>query len=491
MTTVTGKLNDLTINGIIRATPDHPFVDTTVTPNVLVVSPITAAIASGVFSITVPQSQVLAGTLVTTEGITYYWEMFQTVNVTTFYFLSGAIYSGPTHLHTDGIYYTGSVHTSDSVRLDRVISTINQPIGIPIHAIAPNLSTVAFTDLINIPSQQPYLDISVYRLAELMTTIPTYSNRISAKFAIKGTYNPATSYVLNDLVSYNGNSYVWKNASSLSGQTPPLTGDNANWFMIAQKGDAGGTGATIVGYNPTLWAGSAQAAAREDVRAAIASVSSIDLTNYYTKAEAAPKANAVFTGSTKRATLTYPVATGDLTTEIPTADYVEQAILAKGYGGFAAPLVHARRINEFSLTRDTTSVIIWDNRVINTGTLVDTNGRIAIAATGNYLFFFTGLFEYSGSASASTNRSQTSLIVSQDTGGGAFSDLGNIIFENDTSQAAVFRDRKLGFGFYALTAGLSYCVRALLAGTGLNSSGHSLSPGGSGQNNYFLMWKVG
>jgi hypothetical protein len=453
--------------------------------------PIEAAIALGSFSIVVPQSQQLSGSTVYTEGITYYWQLFQTVTTVTFYFLSGQVYTGATHQHTDTFWYTGSVHDASSVRLDRISVTSLVPFTDGIHAVAPNLSTVDFTDLVAIPSQQPYLDISLYRIAELLTGLALYRDRISAKFNIRGAYSAATSYLLNDVVNYNGNSYVWINPSSSAGHTPPASGNDAYWFLLAAQGAPGGTGATIVGYS-SAWSGSSQAAARGDVYSAFQSFAPPDLSAYALIANTAPRNNAIFTGSTKRGALSYPVASADLSTEVPTAQYVESAIDARNYGVFTPPLIFARRVNQQASDRDVSAVIFWDNRVINTGNILDTSGRFTVPAAGNYLIFFTGLYEYSGSAGSSSSRATTSLILSVDNGSSSYTDVGNILFENDQAQAATWRDRKQGIMFApGLTTATNYVIRSLLQGSGLNATGHSISPGGGGTNNYFLLWKIG
>ncbi len=343
MTVINGRLNS-GISGVVRFTPDAPFVDFTTTPSTLVSLPIEAAIANGSFSITVPQSQRQSPTPgVVTEGITYAVLLLQTTSTYTFNFLDGTPYTGSTHLYTDGLYYTGSVHDATSRRCDRVTTNVNQPVQDAFHAVVPDSATaIDFTSLMAIPIQQPYLDISAYRLAETMTTVPLYRDRISAKFNIKGAYAINTFYVLNDIATFNGNSYVWRNATSQQNQQPPTTGDNANWLMMAAKGSPGGTGAAIVGYNAANWAGSSEAAARSDVKDAITSIPNPDLSTYLTIAAGLPRSNPVMSGSVKRGQLTFPVAPADRATEIPTAQYIEDAIAQLTIGNLLpAPLIFA------------------------------------------------------------------------------------------------------------------------------------------------------
>ena len=51
------------------------------------------------------------------------------------------------------------------------------------------------------------------------------------KFNWKGTYNAGTAYAIDDVVSYNGSSYIAKTATT--GNLPTVT---ANWDLMSQKG---------------------------------------------------------------------------------------------------------------------------------------------------------------------------------------------------------------------------------------------------------------
>ena len=57
----------------------------------------------------------------------------------------------------------------------------------------------------------------------------------------KGTYNPATTYVVNDVVSYLGSSY-WVHTGPITGVTPTTLG--ANWALLGSVGAQGPIGAT-------------------------------------------------------------------------------------------------------------------------------------------------------------------------------------------------------------------------------------------------------
>jgi hypothetical protein len=486
MVQITGKLNG-SITGLVRATPDHPFVDASTNPPTLVVTVYEAAITNSSFTITLPQTQNLQGG----EGVTYKWELFQTQTVTTYYLLDGTVYSGPTHLWaTDSRYYTGSNHDTTSRLLDRVVANQNIPIQDPFHAIAPDSATpVPFTSLIGIPSQFPWFDIGLSRLAELLTTIATYRDRISSKFAIRGAYAANTIYSLNDIVSFNGNSYVWRNATPAQNQQPPTTGDNANWLMIAAKGSPGGTGAQLVGYNSTNWTGSSEAAARGDVKDAIASIPNPDLRNYLTITDGLPRNNAVMTGTSKRAALTYPVADTEKGTEIPTAKYVEDAIASLGTGKLPTPLIFAKRASVITLGQDVRSTVVWNPRVINQGALLDSNGIITIAEAGSYLFTvslqatITGNYQSSQGQVQIRYRSILSIIS-------AGVDAGDFFNYCYGSTQATFTNKQQGFRLEQLSAGTTLDIDVTTQAIGASNVISSSQVDGSAANNYLMMWRV-
>lgn len=64
----------------------------------------------------------------------------------------------------------------------------------------------------------------------------------------KGEWASGTSYAKSDVVSYNGGSYVARNA--VSGSTTNPAEDTTNWQNIAEKGDTGTRGAQGVQGEP-------------------------------------------------------------------------------------------------------------------------------------------------------------------------------------------------------------------------------------------------
>ncbi len=60
------------------------------------------------------------------------------------------------------------------------------------------------------------------------------------KFNWKGTYNAGTAYAIDDVVSYNGSSYIAKTATT--GNLPTVT---ANWDLMSQAGTNGTNGTDL------------------------------------------------------------------------------------------------------------------------------------------------------------------------------------------------------------------------------------------------------
>lgn len=496
MVVINGRINS-TVPGIIRATPSHIFVDTSTNPATIINQPYQSNITNGSFSITIPQSQNLTGQPnVRTEGITYKFELLRSDTTIRYFLGNGNEYFGNVHQHTDTLWYTGTL-PHDAVnqsRLDRVEKIEYTAFQDSIYAIAPDSnSAVDFSTLVAIPAQAPYLDISLYRLAEIITTNQIYKDRISSRFNYRGIYSSTISYVLNDVVSFNGNSYIWRNSSSLTGQTPPTTGSDANWLMLASKGDTGsGTTATIVGYNATTWTGSNQAAARGDVRDAIASIPNPDLSNYFTKSEALPRNNAVMTGTSKRSAVSYPIAEAEKDTEIPTIRYVENTVTGLAFTRLSSPIVFARRVTAQSVSLGTRTTILWDNRVINTGTVIDTNGNFTVPATANYLFYVKLSLTIVGLYAGNQTRGNIRCILTS----GA-TEIGDLFLDNFATVNDTWYLRREGWRFEAnLTQGDVYQIRYLidsqsLGGSstqGISSSGNAIT--GSNVNNQLLIWRT-
>ena len=76
-------------------------------------------------------------------------------------------------------------------------------------------------------------------VGETGVTGPVGATGVGAQLTYQGTWSGASSYAVNDLVDYNGSSYVAAGTSS-PGDLPPDV--NSNWKLIASKGAEGVTG---------------------------------------------------------------------------------------------------------------------------------------------------------------------------------------------------------------------------------------------------------
>lgn len=417
MPTVTGRINvSAGFRGRVRFTPDSPFVDTTTDPDTLVIEPYQQDFTGPTFSIVVPQSQNLSGqTGVLTSGVTYKIELLRLRTSEVFYFGNGTLYTGPTVIEA-GVYYTGDVYDANvSQRLSREADDVEELIQEPIHAVITETpATQEFTSLKGIPFTANHEDIGLYRLAKILTdpTLP-YKDSISAKFQVQGAYSATTAYNFGDVVLFDGSSWVYQLTTSKTGAPPPASTENSNteWAKLAQKGDAGGTGAQSIGFNATTWQNDNSAASRADVAAAIASVTtaSVDLSNYYTKDETVPKNNPIFTGSVRRDTLNYATLPGstDKTREIPTIQLVEDAIGRSSAAGLGKPILYVRKTTEQDVRNTQTQTqisgsytdlltkIAFDTYVVDNSSVWNrTQNRFVVPEIGDYLMFLNIRYEY-------------------------------------------------------------------------------------------------
>lgn len=488
MTTVRGRLND-GVTGKIVVTPDHPFIDTSQTPEVLVATAMEGDINLGSFVIDVPQSENIATPGKPSEkgaAITYTWELFSVTSTTTYSFLNGDIYTGEDVVNNGGVLYTGKVYDpATSVQItkrtqeDRTLIT-------SIHAICPDASgVVEFSQLVGINHQTPYMDISLLRLAEELTTNPTYRARISAQTSIRGDYSATTTYNQNDLIQYQGNSYIYTDPTPTRGNTPPTppATNNAYWQLVAAKGDTGsGTSAAITGYNPITWTGSNQAASQGDVVDAIASVGNVDLTQYAKKNEVPPIKDAVFRGSTRRDPLLYPAPkTG--ADQVVDVGYLNKAI-NDSKSLLPRPLLYARRVGANSLTKGVATVVQWNNRKIYDPAVLGTNGIITIPEDGYYLFCCSLSFRINGTYSTNSTRSliQALLLV-----GGT--QVGKFFALDESSYNSAWFCQHQGWQVRQFTKGDQVSLAAYINGGAMSGGTFAYEGSTSGDNNFFLMWR--
>ena len=503
MTQLVGRLNQ-SVNGKLIITPSHPFIDESSNPPVLVSLPYEAAINNGQFSVEVPHSENVSGANgVKTEGITYKFELFEVKTLTEFQRLDGSIFEGTTNTDADGNIWSGATQTPQSISLARIDKEETSYFIDPFFAIVPFVDpfqgsgNINITELIGITAQQPYLDITLFRLAKLLTDNPTYRDKISGKLIVKGQYSDSENYVFNDVVSFNGSSFVCL-LPSVSGVAPNVDGmDSITWVVLAKKGEPGGTGAQSIGYNPDTW-GTDDAASRRDVRDAVEQIrqatSNIDLSEYAKTEDVAPRRNPQFTGtSIKRPPLVFPVSSSQAPTEIATAGYVAQAIAESGSNFFPAPLAYARRVQQLNFNRDVNQSIVWDNRRIGLD-FISTNGEITIQENGDYLFFANLLVQLTMSFSSNQRRVVLKLNIFRIRPNSV--DLGSVFFtDNPTVDSGAHKPSFTEQGLKYIpdlrkNDVLNFRIRVSADGnsTAVSQSGHRILA--SQADNYMLMWRV-
>ena len=294
----------------LRVRLDGDIIDNSTDPATVVSRQIadTFTITNGVLDIDIPESQ--------TSNTTYFFELFTEFEVEAFFFLNGEGYTGPTHLHTDGKYYTGTSQTADSVELIRTLETEENLLN-SFNEIVPNVTTVDFADLVPTgfdigPTQR---STGAYRIAQILTSTPTFIDILSAGFEWQGAYNPTTTYTVGDTVSYAGASWVYINPTDQAGATP-VEGDT--WGKIAEKGDPGGTGGDDTAYDATGWDGDTNAPSKNVVRDLVENL----LVKQSVISLLAPLASPAFTGNP-----TCPTpALSDLSTRLTNTTFVVNKI---------------------------------------------------------------------------------------------------------------------------------------------------------------------
>jgi hypothetical protein len=256
------------------------MVDQSDSPDSIVTQkPVEFAIAGG-FSIDVPESQ--------TNQVTYHFEFFQTETSYRYQFENGDFYDGLWHLHTDSQYYTGPAHTAESVLLYRIADT-REVLYVDFHAQVPNLSTVEFARLVPTGVTRDTLDSSIARLAELLSTVDDYAERLRGGPSWQGAYNASTYYSYGQAVNYLGSSWLFLNPDPQQDTTPSVL--NPDWALVAAKGEAGTTGDDTP-YDATGWNGSLSPPSQNAVRDVI-----VELPTLLNLAQYAPTASPALTGT--------------------------------------------------------------------------------------------------------------------------------------------------------------------------------------------------
>lgn len=269
----------------LRVTLQGDILDRSTDPDTLVAvsTSDTFDIVNGVLNIDIPESA--------TSNVTYFFELFTEFQVEQFFFLNGESYTGPTHLHTDGLYYTGDSQTSESVQLLRVIEQEELLLN-SFYEVVPNVSVIEFTELVptGISVGSTIRSTGAYRIAQILTSEPTFIDALKANIRWQGDYNPTTLYTLGDVVKYAGSSWLYINPLDQVGIIPV---EGSTWGQLADKGDPGGTGGDNTAYDPNGWLNDLNAPSKNTIRNLVEN----ELARQSSLIGLAPSTNPTFLGS--------------------------------------------------------------------------------------------------------------------------------------------------------------------------------------------------
>ncbi|RCJ20118.1 hypothetical protein A6S26_05200 [Nostoc sp. ATCC 43529] len=276
MTQITGKFVDsggVAFDGDLTIALDAPLVDPGTTPDSIY------TLAAHTFNFT---SGTLSGVSVVesaTSNVTYHFVINRHETKTTYWLADGTQYDGPVVIHS-GLYYTGTFYDADSSQQLGQVANTESSVVMDFHAVVPNTLSVEFAQLIPSRVSTDSLPRTVRSLAELLTTDADFVEALRGGPRFKGAYSAATYYQRDDSVTYSGSSWVYINADPAVNQTPSVVNTNY-WQLLAQKGDAGGTGGNDSAYDATGWNGATDAPSRNAVRDIIEQLARItDLASY-------------------------------------------------------------------------------------------------------------------------------------------------------------------------------------------------------------------
>lgn len=317
MTQIEGKILDsarFPINGELIVRLDSPLVNRSTSPDeLLTLEPHTFDIINGALvGVDLVESQ--------TQNVTYQFIVNSITTQYTYYLSDGTEYGGAIIQHTDGNWYTGTFYEAgQSQRLGRVPLEIRSPV-MDFHAVVPNVASVEFDDLLPTGIARDTLPTTVRQVAELITTDADYVQAVRGGPRFQGAYSAVTFYKRDDAVNYAGSSWVYLHPDPKAGQVPSIA-NTAHWQVLAQKGDAGGTGGNDVPYNATGWLGALWAPSANVLRNIIEQLARLaDLANY------APLNAPNFTGHATAVTQ----AAGNNSARIATTAFVQGEINALG-----------------------------------------------------------------------------------------------------------------------------------------------------------------
>ena len=220
------------------------------------------------------------------------------------------------------------------------------------NALVPEVASIDFSDLLPTDFTADQLDTGRFSIARIIATNEEFADAVRFKFKYRGAYSSTTIYSRDDVVIFDGSTYVYTNSQNSFNKVPPTNPiiSNAHWTMLASRG---ATGAGATGVNTAYgagWAGNLDVPTRNVLFNKIETLS--------------PIASPIFTGTPKAPTQ----GVNDNTTNLATTAFINTSI----------------NLDYFRYVLDTTTMFTRD-----TFTLVPFN--LAISSNNN---FNTTLSEY-------------------------------------------------------------------------------------------------
>lgn len=414
MPSIVGKFVDsggVSFDGELVVKLDAPLVDVNQTPDALYTQ------AERSFAFTAASGGVLSGVNLVesaTSNVSYYFRVNRFEQRVDYFLADGTQYTGTVFQHTDTYWYTGTFYdATQSQRLGRVVAQVPYEV-MSFHAVVPNVASVDFASLIPTRVSTDSLPRTVRQIAELLTADPDFVQALRGGPRFQGAYSATTYYQRDDTVAYAGSSWLFLSTTPKINETPSTA--NTNWQLLAQKGDAGGTGGTNTVYDATGWLNAMWAPTANALRNIIETLArTSQLANY------ALLNNPIFGGSPSRSS--NPIL-GDRSGQLPTTQWVGNEFatvnntvltgnpsspnqLISDYSGkiantkfvadfFAngissyidAPAFIAFKISDQTISTSGTSVLTFSTKT------VDTHNAFAIA-TATFTAPIAGYYEFS------------------------------------------------------------------------------------------------
>lgn len=496
------------LTGTFQATPRGTFPEP-VTGKLVVQQPFTSAIAAGNSSLNIPASN--------SAGTSYLFEVFQSTSIDDFFLQDGSLYAstdpdlGKTSLPRwqwltgagfNNQWYTGSQltsspPTSDNKLLTKVTRSKKTYLIDPFDAIVAT-ADVNLKDLQDLGITTNQLEYSALRVADILTSNPTFSSRLPKGIAFQGAYNAATSYVKDQAVQYNGALWIYVAASTLAGITPGT--NNLVWQLGVDKGSPGGVGANSIGWNRTNWLNasfSGDAVSRQDAVGLFDAIPQPTLTNYLTldgteTLTGAKTFNANAQFNSRVFIPTRPLTDSD--TNAVNIKVLKDAIAAVnklpmpvGWGRIGAAVSTPAGTN-------TAATIVYSDRPFSAGNIVNNVGDITIAETGFYLFIYSFAFSIFSNFNGTANRIRIRAFLNRFTGAPTGNTGELLRMEQGTlTGSGTIEYQGSGIRLMDCTAGQAYNTQFALNGADADGAGASSSATAinSIQRNQVMVWRVG